>query len=526
VTQTWTAPIIVWGEPSNLAIYDLTIDSSALAATRVANVIYSEGKVIRTELCGAGAATTNGAQDHVGLLAVGKSNAKRTKVRLSASLVHGFNKNGVRMFGEGLTGFIEFCTVLGAGRVRGACGARRSPGMRSTSAPAAGRSSSTTASFVTSGTSPRPRTPPGSASTTARRRRGSSATGSSRQRPGFPTGSAGLELVVATAAGKVHLLRNKGNGYLVNVASLTISGLGTPTSLASGDIDQKDQTDVVIGFRGTSTTNGGVRVLLAQGGALGLGATLGTFAAPVSYAIGKLGHGADAGDLDGDGDRDLVVTTSGDPGALHVFENDGKGVFREPAHSPFPIAADAQGVRIVDLQSDSDFDTKRIDVVVCHPTVHKITQLFAYGRGDFAGHRGGYTPLAPVVGTGCPGTSGWKGRIPVIYPAPSTAPLPTMGNVGFGIALRNARFLANSLLILTEAEKTAPARCGILAAPIFHAQFLRVSDQGTASVPLRVPGNPAFLGFDFWAQYVVADASGRYLRRYATTPGIRFRLGR
>jgi hypothetical protein len=70
-----------------------------------------------------------------------------------------------------------------------------------------------------------------------------------------------------------------------------------------------------------------------------------------------------------------VVTTNGTPGGVHVFENNGSGGFAQRSRSPFEISGDAQAVRIVDLQSDSEFGTARVDVVVCHPNLPRPFRL-------------------------------------------------------------------------------------------------------------------------------------------------------
>jgi FG-GAP-like repeat/Protein of unknown function (DUF1565) len=772
VLQTWSALIVVHGAPSNLAIYDLTIDSSRLTAARRANVIYTnggEGKTIRTEYRGAGAATTNGAQDHVALLAAGKDNTTRIKVRVSECFVHGFNQTGIRMFGPGLTGVVEFCTVQGAGLVGGAAVAqdgihvgpggwdylvndcvvrdvwngsttKNASGIRidttqcptrilnnavyscetgilqsqptggfttietnnvancdvalrvmsnrgkadnnhfdaqtsvfaalGVTFPLTGNSYSdfrrsfgypsqylTPNNLVVKDTSPKlnsfgfdaPVVVPqgtgarsssvatgdfdgdgvldfavanfggnfqvyfgsgGSDFKTKSNRYVALAGGPMFIRAGEFNGVAGLDLVVVTADGKAHLFRNKSSGYFVKTSSIQVTTLGTPTSLASGDLDQKDQDDIVIGFGGTGSTNGGVVVMHAKAGVLSLGAvvpgtfrnvasvsigkldsdtksdlvivdasnslgtsdklhvllqgaTAGTFAGAASYGIGAKGHNSDVGDLDGDGDLDVVVTTNGTPGGVHVFENNGSGGFAQPPRSPFQISGDAQAVRIVDLQSDSEFGKARIDVVVCHPNLHKISQLLNYRGGQFTGYRGNYTPLAPeslafghanrdgvvdmfvanlgddnvsvflaapdalaqVIGQGCPGYSGWEGNIPVIFPTHAVAPMPRIGNQNFAVSVRNARPLADAVLLLTIREKIATPPCGLLSGRLFYWTAKKTDASGIASFPMPIPNNPLFAGVPFAGQFLVIDPDGNLAGNFAMSPGMRFRLG-
>ncbi len=70
--------------------------------------------------------------------------------------------------------------------------------------------------------------------------------------------------------------------------------------------------------------------------------------------LGKYGHGMDLGDLDGDGDPDLIISTHRDSAPSRVYLNDGKAVFRElggvfDANIGF-------SVDLFDLDGDGDLD--------------------------------------------------------------------------------------------------------------------------------------------------------------------------
>ena len=93
-----------------------------------------------------------------------------------------------------------------------------------------------------------------------------------------------------------------------------------------------------------------------------------------------------AGDIDGDGDIDLVLTTniSGYGTTLRVWINDGSGAFFDESSRAPDVNCSAQGVKLVDLNGDKDLDM----VVACHyqgPENESggLRQLANDGKGKF-----------------------------------------------------------------------------------------------------------------------------------------------
>jgi hypothetical protein len=92
--------------------------------------------------------------------------------------------------------------------------------------------------------------------------------------------------------------------------------------------------------------------------AVGLPATAaaGTaYAPPIQYAAGDAPWPIDAGDLDGDGDRDLVTGNfNSSPQGLSVFVNGGTGTFGAPTH--YPSGGNAETLDLGTLDADDDLD--------------------------------------------------------------------------------------------------------------------------------------------------------------------------
>lgn len=117
----YTAVFIVHGKNTQVDLWDMTLDANHLSApTRLACAVYADGGsglLNRVEMRNAGAATPDGNQRHVGMIANGKNATDTSFVTLTNCHIHHWNKVGVVMGGKLLTGTIQTSLIEGRGRL-------------------------------------------------------------------------------------------------------------------------------------------------------------------------------------------------------------------------------------------------------------------------------------------------------------------------------------------------------------------------------------------------------------------------
>jgi hypothetical protein len=134
----------------------------------------------------------------------------------------------------------------------------------------------------------------------------------------------------------VEVWRNNGGGSFAMDPSYNVGG--TPIAAALGDLDADGDLDIVVGQEGEPQ----IDVLLNEGG--------GDFDFPVPYVAAEAAS-MDIADFDSDGDLDVLIDT--DQGVM-ILLNSGVGTF--PFAGSFPIGANPTCVAASDLDLDGDTD--------------------------------------------------------------------------------------------------------------------------------------------------------------------------
>ena len=147
-----------------------------------------------------------------------------------------------------------------------------------------------------------------------------------------------------TDSEQVRVLPGKGDGSLeAALPPITISG--APVSIALADFNGDGHLDVAIVQSETNTAS----ILLGKGD--------GTFASPMTFALGGTPAQVLAADMDGDGRPDLVVMFASAAPAFAVFRGLGDGTFAAPVNYSDIMAPSAMAVG--DVNGDG-----RLDVVL------------------------------------------------------------------------------------------------------------------------------------------------------------------
>jgi len=170
--------------------------------------------------------------------------------------------------------------------------------------------------------------------------------------PGGGLDVAAVTRTVPPAVGEnaAYVFANDGAGNLTLHSTLVLTGVTTLSGVDAGDADGDGQDDLVVSDTGSSTLIAGTASFLSNDGtgSFTQSALAGTFTVACRDAA--------FGEFTGDADLDIaVIEGNATTGLMHVFAGDGAGGFTDTA-SPVSVAANPQRALAADVGGDGDTD--------------------------------------------------------------------------------------------------------------------------------------------------------------------------
>jgi len=183
-------------------------------------------------------------------------------------------------------------------------------------------------------------------------------------------GDGDLDVVAASTAAGIVTVGFNGGATAAIPYTFTRTGtvsVGTqPTTVQLADVDSDGDLDLLTSCAGTNS----VSIRLNNG--------VGGFSGTTSVAVGAAPADLALGDVDGDGDIDLLTCNSGD-GTLSIRLNSGTGAFSSTATTlALPPGSTPNALRLGDVDGDGD-----LDVVVAQGAGGQILTCRNNGSGTF-----------------------------------------------------------------------------------------------------------------------------------------------
>ena len=177
-----------------------------------------------------------------------------------------------------------------------------------------------------------------------------------------------IDLVVANHfVAKLSLLINNGGHSFAAYTSINDPNAG-PYSVITADFNGDGKLDLATGH-GSSAPSNKISVFLNNGNA--------SFASPATYTVGASPLNPACGDIDGDGDIDIIAANT-DNDNVTLLLNNGSGVFS--AGSPMSVGDAPFTAAVADLDGDGD-----LDIMIANRDSDNMSILWNYTCGDTDG---------------------------------------------------------------------------------------------------------------------------------------------
>jgi VCBS repeat protein len=184
-------------------------------------------------------------------------------------------------------------------------------------------------------------------------------------------GDSKLDIVTAnTNDGTVSILLGNGDGTFQPQTSLAVGPV--PTSAGLGDVNGDGKIDIV-------ATNYWVRPEIEGGGgsvSVLLGHGDGTFETLQSYQVAQNARYVALGDLNGDGNTDIVTSSGDGTNVLSILLGNGDGTFQ--SQQTISDSRNPYSLTLADMNGDND-----LDIVVADRGANKVSIFLGNGDGTF-----------------------------------------------------------------------------------------------------------------------------------------------
>ena len=204
-------------------------------------------------------------------------------------------------------------------------------------------------------------------------------------------GDGDLDLLASNVTDNTVSVRvNNGTGTFSGSQTITLPSNSSPNQLVLGDVDGDGDLDLLVGNGANFTYT----VALRLNGGDATGSNTGVFSGGQNVSVGGISQGVALADVDGDGDLDVLAASAGN-GFVHIRLNGGDatgsntGVF---SGTGFVGVGDSPGsIAMGDIDGDGD-----LDLLTANYGSSNVSVCFNRGNGDFINYTANVTvPVGP-----------------------------------------------------------------------------------------------------------------------------------